>query len=58
MHVQKALSNVSSKLRENLLPKEVLEEMRARVSNPYESGGTSHKYNPQQSQQVSVFSCP
>ncbi|KFK32800.1 hypothetical protein AALP_AA6G289800 [Arabis alpina] len=50
-HVQKALSNVSSKLRENLLPKEVLEEMRARVSNPYESAGTSQNYNLQPSQQ-------
>ncbi|KAF8051016.1 hypothetical protein N665_1820s0002 [Sinapis alba] len=35
-HVQKALCQVSSKLRENLLPKKVLEEVRARVSsNPY-----------------------
>ncbi|CAA7019786.1 unnamed protein product [Microthlaspi erraticum] len=36
-YVQKALSHVSSKLRESLLPKKALEEMRARVSNPYES---------------------
>ncbi|KAL1193378.1 RNA-binding KH domain-containing protein RCF3 [Cardamine amara subsp. amara] len=50
-HVQKALSHVSSKLRENLLPKEVLEEMRARVINPYESAGTSQIYNRQESQQ-------
>ncbi|KAJ0260458.1 RNA-binding KH domain-containing protein [Hirschfeldia incana] len=34
-HVQKALSQVSSKLRENLLPNKVVEEVRARVSNPY-----------------------
>ncbi|VVB08403.1 unnamed protein product [Arabis nemorensis] len=50
-HVQKALTTVSSKLRESLLPKEVLEEMRARVSNPYESAGASHNYNMQPSQQ-------
>lgn len=54
-HVQKALSHVSSKLRENLLPKEVLEEMRARVINPYESAGTSQIHNLQPSQQVSLF---
>ncbi|CAF1860728.1 hypothetical protein HID58_062047 [Brassica napus] len=34
-HVQKALCQVSSKLRENLLPKKAVEEVRARVSNPY-----------------------
>ncbi|KAG7641698.1 K Homology domain type 1 [Arabidopsis suecica] len=51
-HVQKALTHVSSKLRENLLPKKVLGEMRARVSNPYESaGGRSQIYNLQPSQQ-------
>ncbi|XP_010417019.1 PREDICTED: KH domain-containing protein HEN4-like isoform X2 [Camelina sativa] len=34
-HVQKTLTQVSSKLRENLLPKKVLGEMRARDTNPY-----------------------
>ncbi|KAL0897911.1 hypothetical protein Bca101_081872 [Brassica carinata] len=34
-HVQKALCQVSSKLRETLLPKKVVEEVRARVVNPY-----------------------
>ncbi|KAL0885754.1 hypothetical protein Bca101_009737 [Brassica carinata] len=48
-HVQMALSHVSSKLRENLLPKKDLEETRARVSNPYENGGANH--NLQSSQQ-------
>ncbi|KAG2328690.1 hypothetical protein Bca52824_011418 [Brassica carinata] len=38
-HVQKALSHVSSKLRENLLPRKDLEEMRARVGIRYENGG-------------------
>ncbi|KAG2330967.1 hypothetical protein Bca52824_002147 [Brassica carinata] len=50
-HVQKALSHVSSKLRENLLPRKDLEEMRARVGSPYENGGAS--YNLQPSQQAS-----
>uniref|UniRef100_A0A1J3JBB7 KH domain-containing protein n=1 Tax=Noccaea caerulescens TaxID=107243 RepID=A0A1J3JBB7_NOCCA len=50
-HVQKALSHVSSKLRENLLSKKDLEEMRARVSNPYESAGASNVYNLQPSHQ-------
>lgn len=54
-HVQKALSHVSSKLRENLLPKKDLEETRARVSNPYESAGASNVYNLQPSHQVSLF---
>ncbi|ESQ46175.1 hypothetical protein EUTSA_v10000090mg [Eutrema salsugineum] len=48
-HVLKALTHVSSKLRGNLFPKKVLEEMRARVSNPYESEAA--KYNLQPSQQ-------
>lgn len=47
-YVEKALCQVSSKLRENLIPKKAVEEVRARVSNPY---------NLQPSQQVSVFSC-
>ncbi|CAF2277071.1 BnaA04g13010D [Brassica napus] len=34
-YVEKALCQVSSKLRENLLPKKAVEEVRARVSNPY-----------------------
>ncbi|CAH8337268.1 unnamed protein product [Eruca vesicaria subsp. sativa] len=34
-NVQEALCQVSSKLRENLSPKKVVEEVRARVSNPY-----------------------
>ncbi|XP_010429180.1 PREDICTED: uncharacterized protein LOC104713701 [Camelina sativa] len=50
-HVQKTLTQISSKLRENLLPKKVLGEMRARDTNPYESEGTSHIHNLQPSQQ-------
>ncbi|XP_048633583.1 KH domain-containing protein HEN4-like [Brassica napus] len=34
-YVEKALCQVSSKLRENLIPKKAVEEVRARVSNPY-----------------------
>ncbi|CAF2114211.1 unnamed protein product [Brassica oleracea var. botrytis] len=49
-HVEKALSHVSSKLRENLLPRKDLEVMRARVGNPYENGEAN--YNLQPSQQV------
>lgn len=49
-HVEKALSHVSSKLRENLLPTKDLEVMRARVGNPYENGEAN--YNLQPSQQV------
>ncbi|KAG2259222.1 hypothetical protein Bca52824_078516 [Brassica carinata] len=49
-HVEKALSHVSSILRENLLPRKDLEVMRARVGNPYENGGAN--YNLQPSQQV------
>lgn len=37
-HVQKALSHVSSKLRENLLPTKDLEDMRA----AYENGGANY----------------
>ncbi|KAF8079639.1 hypothetical protein N665_1012s0013 [Sinapis alba] len=47
-HVQKALSHVSSTLRENLLPTKDLEEMRARVSNPYENGGANYNLQPSQ----------
>ncbi|EOA26727.1 hypothetical protein CARUB_v10022813mg [Capsella rubella] len=50
-HVQKALTHISSKLRENLLPKKVLGERRAGVSNPYENAGTSDTSNLQPSQQ-------
>ncbi|XP_010472247.1 PREDICTED: KH domain-containing protein HEN4-like isoform X2 [Camelina sativa] len=51
-HVQKTLTQVSSKLRENLLPKKVHGEMRARVSKSYESAGTNHIHNLQPSQQI------
>ncbi|CAH8371966.1 unnamed protein product [Eruca vesicaria subsp. sativa] len=51
-HVQKALSHVSSKLRENLLPKKDVEEMRARVSNQYENGVANYNLQPPQQNAV------
>ncbi|CAN6979553.1 unnamed protein product [Brassica rapa subsp. trilocularis] len=47
-NVEKALSHVSSKLRENLLPRKDLEVMRARVVNPYENGGANYNLQPPQ----------
>ncbi|CAN8283915.1 unnamed protein product [Cochlearia groenlandica] len=48
-NVQKALSNISSKLRHNVLPKEVYEEARGGISsNPYESVGTNYNLQPTQ----------
>ncbi|KAJ0233394.1 hypothetical protein HA466_0283570 [Hirschfeldia incana] len=50
-HVQKALSHVSSKLRENLLPTKDLEAMRDRVGNPYENGGANYNLQPSDGEQ-------